>query len=72
MPAQANTSHVRQLATIQEAARHYRVSPDTIKRRIADGAITAYRFGPKVVRLDLAEIDNAMLRPISRPTGDVA
>jgi len=49
--------------TIADAATRHRVSPRTIRRRIADGSIPAYRFGPTLIRLNPVEVD-AVLRPI--------
>lgn len=49
--------------TIAEAAARHKVNPRTIRRRIADGTLTGYRFGPRMIRLDPAEVD-AALRPI--------
>jgi excisionase family DNA binding protein len=45
-----------ELATIKEAADHFRVHPSTIRRRISDGELTGYRFGPRLIRVDLAEM----------------
>jgi len=56
-----STDH--QLITIAEAAEMVRVHPRTIRRRIAEGSLTAYRVGPHLIRLDVDELD-AMLRPI--------
>lgn len=47
-----------------EAAARHGVSTKTIRRRIADGTLTGYRSGPHLVRLDPAEVDAALLRPI--------
>ena len=55
--------------TINEAAARLRLSPRTVRRRIADGQLSAYRFGPVLIRLDRAEVD-ALLRPI--PTAGTA
>ena len=52
----------------EEAARH-QCSVKTLRRRIAEGKLTAYRFGPRMIRLDPAEVD-ALLRPI--PTAGTA
>lgn len=49
--------------TIADAAARLGVSPRTIRRRIADGHLTAYRFGPRLIRLDAVEVD-AVLRRI--------
>lgn len=58
--AAAVPAHVE---TIASAAERTHVSTKTIRRRIAEGALTAYRFGPHLIRLDPAEVD-ALLRPI--------
>jgi excisionase family DNA binding protein len=50
-----------------EAAKYLGVTDRTIRQMIADGRLTAYRNGPKLVRLDLNEIDAAM-----RPFGGAA
>ena len=49
--------------TITEAARRHRVSTKTIRRRIDDGYLIGYRFGPTLIRLRPDEVD-AALRPI--------
>ena len=49
--------------TIADSASRYRVCTKTVRRRIADGTLTAYRFGPHLIRLNVAEVD-AALRPI--------
>ncbi|GAB2683593.1 excisionase family DNA binding protein [Barrientosiimonas humi] len=56
----------RRFASVATAAQIYDLSPKTIRRRIADGTLTGYRLGPRVLRVDLDELDRA-LRPI--PTG---
>lgn len=47
----------RRLVSIKEAAEYANVNPKTIRRRIGDGTFTAHRFGPRLIRLDLAEVD---------------
>ncbi len=56
-------AHAPQSESIAEAARRHHVSTKTIRRRIADGHLPAYRFGPHLIRLNPAEVD-ALLRPI--------
>lgn len=60
----------RQLASLVHAAEAYGVHPHTLRRRIADGSLTGYRLGPRLLRVDLDELD-AMLRPVppARTTG---
>jgi len=52
-----------QYETIMDAARRLGVNPRTIRRRISEGKLTAFRLGPTLIRLDPAEVDN-LLRPI--------
>jgi excisionase family DNA binding protein len=54
----------RRLASRAEAADYARCSIDTIRRRISDGTITGYRSGPRVIVVDLDEIDAKLLKPI--------
>jgi len=53
-------------ASIQEAAGHLHVNPRTIRRMIARGELTGFRLGPRVIRVDLNELQ-AIMRPI--PSG---
>lgn len=59
----------RRLATLAQATELYPLSRDTLRRRIADGTITGYRFGPRKLMVDLDELEAAM-RPI--PTARAA
>ena len=52
------------LISIPEAAKHYSVCTKTLRRYISDGRITAYRIGPRMLRVDLDEVDAALLAPI--------
>jgi len=70
MPAQ---SHVRKAthryASLATGAEYAHCSIKTLRRRISDGSLTGYRMGPRLIRVDLNELDR-LLRPI--PTaGDV-
>lgn len=58
----------RRLDSIQNAAAYAGVSPKTIRRRISDGSLNGYRMGPRLLRVDLNELD-AMLRPIPTAGG---
>ncbi len=53
----------RRLAPLPAAAAYARCHPRTIRRRIADGTLTGYRMGPRLIRVDLNELD-AILSPI--------
>jgi excisionase family DNA binding protein len=57
----------RRYGSIAEAADLVGTSTRTVRRRIADGSLTGYRMGPRLIRVDLAELD-AMFRPI--PTAE--
>lgn len=48
--------------TVPSAARRLGVTPRTLYRRIANGDLTAYRSGPRILRLDPADVD-ALLAP---------
>lgn len=57
--------------TIQKAADLLDVSTDTIRRMISRGEIDARRFGPRLIRVNLASIiENA--RPLQYAGGDAA
>ncbi len=51
-------------ASITDAAAYAPCGRRTIQRYIAQGKLTAYRFGPKMIRVDLDEIDR-LFRPIA-------
>lgn len=53
----------RRLEPIPAAAAYLGVSAKTIRRYIAAGRVTGYRTGPRLIRVDLNELD-AMLSPI--------
>jgi len=50
----------RRYCTIIDAAEYIGVTDRTIRQMIADGRLTAYRNGRRIIRLDLNEIDAAM------------
>jgi excisionase family DNA binding protein len=61
------TTPRRRYVKVAEAAEYLQVTDRTIRQMIADGRLTAYRSGTRLVRLDLNEIDAAM-----RPFGGAA
>lgn len=73
MPSATTAVHrpARRLAGIADAAAYLGCNPKTIRRRIADGTLTAYRFGPRMLRVDLDELDR-LLRPVPTAGGDAA
>lgn len=54
----------RQYESVQDAARRASVSEKTIRRRIDEGVLKAYRVG-RLIRLDPLQVDRA-LDPASR------
>lgn len=58
----------RRLAPLNGAAEYAGVHPRTLRRRIADGSLTGYRMGPRIIRVDLNEVD-ALLTPILTVAG---
>lgn len=68
MPKNELGNRARRLASVPAAAAYVPCSPKTLRRRIADGTVPAYRFG-RLLRVDLNELD-AALRKI--PVGGAA
>jgi excisionase family DNA binding protein len=50
----------RRYARLKEAAEYLDVTDRTVRQMIADGRLTGYRSGSRLVRVDLNEIDAAM------------
>jgi excisionase family DNA binding protein len=67
MSAQPNRATRRRYAKPSEAAEYLGVTTRTIPQMIADGRLTGYRSGARLVRVDLNEVDTAM-----RPFGGAA
>jgi excisionase family DNA binding protein len=53
----------RPLTGITQAAAYADVCDKTIRRWIADGRLTGYRVGPKLIKVDLNELDR-IIRPV--------
>ena len=49
--------------TLAQAAERTEVSVKTLRRRISAGQLTAYRYGPRVIRVDPHDVDRLM-RPV--------
>jgi len=58
----------RRWATLAHAAESIGVSERTLRRMIAAGRVTGYRAGPRLIRVDLNELD-AVLRSIPTAGG---
>lgn len=63
MTVQKKTRPTRRLLTIEEAAAYTSLSTRTIRRRIADGALPAFRVGPRSIRVRAEHLEQ-LLRPI--------
>lgn len=53
----------RTLLSLDDAATYLGVTTRTLRRYIAAGRLNGYRVGPRLLRVDLAELD-ALLRRI--------
>lgn len=51
------TAPTPELASLAAAAARYKCSARTLRRMIARGELTAYRVGPKLLRIDIREAD---------------
>ena len=51
---------LRRYAKLAEAADYLGVTDRTVRQMIADGRLTGYRSGTRLVRVDLNEVDAAM------------
>jgi excisionase family DNA binding protein len=49
--------------TLEKAAAYLDTTPRTVRRAIAEGRLTGYRFGKRMLRVDLNEVE-AALRPV--------
>ncbi len=52
----------RQFESLAEAAERTGLSVQTLRRRIRNGELAAYRSGPRVLRLDPEDVDTLMVR----------
>lgn len=55
--------------TLEEAARITHQSAKTIRRRVSDGTLPAYRMGPRSIRVRLEDLEAATRRiPAAEPS----
>ena len=52
------------MVSIAAAADHYDVSRQTVRRWISSGKITAYRVQPRLIRVDLEEIEAKIIHTV--------
>ncbi len=62
-------THHPEWVTLADAAEHFAVSTDTIRRMITRGEVEGRRFGPRLVRVRIADVAAAG-RPLSFVGGD--
>lgn len=63
MPTKPTPVQRRRYAKIGEVAEYLGVTDRTVREMIADGRITGYRNGTRLVRVDLDEIDTVVMQP---------
>lgn len=66
--AKAASTATRRLVGINQASEYADVHPITIRRWISAGRVPAYRAGPRLLKVDLNELD-AMMRRVPTVSG---
>lgn len=51
------------LITVREVCSQYGLSDSTIRRHIRSGQLPAYRIGPRLIKLNPADVEAVLLRP---------
>jgi len=59
---------LQELLPLREAAQHAGVHPCTVRRWVAAGRLTGYRIGPRLVKVDMRELDR-LIEPITGGAG---
>lgn len=54
----------KRLASLTVAAQYADVDPRTIRRWIASGRLNAYRVGPRLIKVDLNELEASCFQPV--------
>jgi excisionase family DNA binding protein len=62
LPATMRHLERRRLVSLNEAAAYFGCSPRTIRRMVASGLIAGYRITPRLLRVDLDELDRSAER----------
>jgi excisionase family DNA binding protein len=60
--ATAAAAPPRKMLTPTQAAHYAGISPRTLRRYITEGRLIGYRLGPRVIRIDLADLDALLAR----------
>jgi len=63
------SNQAKNLVRLSKAVEIFPVSKNTLRRRIADGSLTAYRCGPRIIAVDLNEVE-AMFKPVPTANPD--
>lgn len=63
MTPSAHRTDPRRLTSIAAAAEFADLSTRTIRRYVAEGRLVGYRVGPRLIKIDLNELD-ALARPV--------
>jgi excisionase family DNA binding protein len=58
-----------EIVSIAAAADHYDLSRQTVRRWIASGKITGHRVGPRLIRVDLEEIEAKIIHALPTVNG---
>ena len=57
MPSNRRERRHPELIGVHEAAQYCGVDPCTLRRWVTAGHLNAYRVGPKLIKVDVAELD---------------
>jgi excisionase family DNA binding protein len=52
------------LISIREVCDRFGLSDKTIRRKIKDGTLVAYRCGERLIKLDADQVEGVLLRPV--------
>ena len=67
-PRGRSDTRQRRLVSLAAAAAYADVSTRTLRRYIAQGRLTGYRVGPRLLKVDLDDVDQ-LARPIPTASG---
>jgi excisionase family DNA binding protein len=59
----------RRLASLAVAAEYADVNPRTVRRWIASGQLTGHRVGSRLIKVDLDEVDEKIIKPLPTAGG---